>query len=246
MSICIYRIVCEVDNRCYVGKTINSNHRFMSHRRLMRRKTRSPDCNRYLWDAAQAYGIEAFRFEIVEEFTEIDEIYIAMRELHWIGHFKSCEEPFGYNLRRDSRTKMIVHPDTRMLMSGRYFGEKNPNFGKKWSAEKKKHMSDLKIKWSADNPQPRSQRLETSIRSSKQWRDPVRRAAMAAKVMVARRKWTFRQLDRDGNLIRVWDNVKEIVAVNPGYKWQNIYGVCNGYKKTYMGFVWEKVARHEN
>lgn len=69
---------------------------------------------------------------------------------------------------------------------------------------------------------------------------------MAAKVMVARRKWTFRQLDRDGNLIQVWDNIREIIAVNPGYKWQNIYSVCNGYKKTYKGFVWEKVSRYEN
>ena len=66
---------------------------------------------------------------------------------------------------------------------------------------------------------------------------------MRKKVSIAVKKYRFQQYTRDGEFIREWESVKEIVAENPGYKWQNIYSVCNGYKKTYMGFVWKKVLK---
>lgn len=55
-----------------------------------------------------------------------------------------------------------------------------------------------------------------------------------------RLKNCFEQYSRDGILLKVWDSVFEIIENNPTYKWQNIYSVCNGYKKTYMGYIWKK------
>jgi hypothetical protein len=34
--------------------------------------------------------------------------------------------------------------------------------------------------------------------------------------------------------------IRIIIKANPNFKWQNIYSVCNGYKPTYMGFIWKK------
>lgn len=40
--------------------------------------------------------------------------------------------------------------------------------------------------------------------------------------------------------IKTFDSVEDIILENPSYKWQNIYSVCNGYKKSYMGYIWKK------
>ena len=43
--------------------------------------------------------------------------------------YKSTDRQFGYNLRRDSSTQMIVHEETKQLLSEKYQGENNPNYG---------------------------------------------------------------------------------------------------------------------
>ena len=48
------------------------------------------------------------------------------------------------------------------------------------------------------------------------------------------------QYSKDGEFINKFDSIKSIIEENPSYKWQNIYSVCNGYKKSYMGFIWKK------
>jgi hypothetical protein len=47
------------------------------------------------------------------------------------------------------------------------------------------------------------------------------------------KKYKFLQLAEDGTLLKVYDTVEDIIKENPTYKWQNIYSVCNGYKKEY-------------
>lgn len=48
--------------------------------------------------------------------------------------YNSTDRNYGYNLRMDSSTKMIVHEETKKLFKQR-IGNKNPNFGNKWSNE---------------------------------------------------------------------------------------------------------------
>lgn len=63
---------------------------------------------------------------------------------------------------------------------------------------------------------------------------------MAKKVSKAKRLYDFEQYSKDGVLLKVWESVEDIISENPDYKWQNIYSVCNGYKKSYRGFIWKK------
>jgi hypothetical protein len=55
-----------------------------------------------------------------------------------------------------------------------------------------------------------------------------------------RKKYRFIQYDLEMNIVKIWDAVEDIIAENPTYKWQNIYSVCNGYKKRIYGYVWKK------
>ena len=45
---------------------------------------------------------------------------------------------------KDSSSGIIVHEETRQLMSERNIGKNNPNYGNHWSEEKKKEMSEIK------------------------------------------------------------------------------------------------------
>lgn len=46
-----------------------------------------------------------------------------------MNEYKLIDRKFGYNLRMDSSTKMIVHEETKKLLSKVNSGENNPNFG---------------------------------------------------------------------------------------------------------------------
>lgn len=76
------------------------------------------------------------------------------------------------------------------------------------------------------------------------WKDEHKKSEMAKKVSLAAQKYDFLQIDNNGKIVAVWPSIKDIVSKNPTYKWQNIYSVCNGYKKRIYGYVWKKVLKN--
>ena len=85
---------------------------------------------------------------------------------------------------------------------------------------------------------------EKNILQKWSWKDkPESKAQMIKSLKIAKRKYDFHQYTKTGDFIKTWNSVDDIVKENSNYKWQNIYSVCNGYKKTYMGFVWTKTLK---
>ena len=116
----IYCIKNTLNSKVYVGKAKDIYNRIREHIRLLRNK--SKDENRHLINAWFKYGEDAFEYFIIEEF-EFNEETLKIRELYWIDEYKSTDREFGYNLRRDSSTQMIVHEETKLLLSEMYQGE---------------------------------------------------------------------------------------------------------------------------
>lgn len=236
----IYCVEHVESGKRYIGKSKNILTRLKAHAYFTTQPTRSKDCNLHFYNAVQKYGWEAFVCRVIEKFDTLDEDLLKNRELHWMDHFKTCDRNFGYNLRRDSSTKMEVSDETRLRMSEVSKGELNPNYGNNWNDEQKKAMSAIQIDRHKNTDKYGDEwKRKIGEKSTEMWKDDEKRLAMAAKVSVAKEKYDFYQYKGD-ELIAWWSSVKDIVELNPGYKWQNIYAVCNGYKPTYMGFVWEK------
>lgn len=84
-----------------------------------------------------------------------------------------------------------------------------------------------------------SWREKISERSKDLWKDEDKKREMAESVSASRSSY-FIQKMKDGTVIAVWQNINQILHCNPGYKWQNIYAACNGSKKSYRGFLWER------
>ena len=82
----IYIIKNDINNKVYVGQSINAEDRFKSHCR--------GNYDNSLIDAAiQKYGKEHFWYEILEEKTED----YTNREIYWIQYY-NCLTPNGYNI----------------------------------------------------------------------------------------------------------------------------------------------------
>lgn len=245
MTIAIYSIRHVNSDKRYIGKSKNAELRWVTHKSLLRSETRSKDCNRHLWNAVKKHGLSNFEFSLVEIFDTVDEVLTTDRELYWMDFYKTCDREFGYNLRRDSSTRMTVHDETLAIQRTAHAGDKNANYGNRWDDDMKSSMSTIAKLRHAKGRYGPEWKAKISKASTETWKNEELKAQMAAKVSVRKQKYGFIQYAKDGSKIKTWDTIKEIVAANPTYKWQNIYSVCNGYKNTYMGFIWRSFERDQ-
>lgn len=208
----IYAIRNKINNKYYVGKSINIYERMRQH--INKLNKTSKDSNFHLNKSWFKYGRDNFEYIILED-IELNDDLLKQQELYWILKLKSNQRNFGYNLRLDSETKCIL------------------------SKETKKRMSKGTLLYYKNNPKVK---IEIGKKSKKFWKEnPEIKSQMAKNVSKAKHKYKIQQFDKQLNFIKEWFSVEDIIKVNPNYKWQNIYSVCNGYKPTIYGYVWRKI-----
>lgn len=122
----IYKITNTINGKCYIGKSLNIEHRLREHKR-------NSHSNEHLQNAMKKYGIDNFTFEVLEECTkeEYDE-----RERYWISYYKSRNKEYGYNIMPggESNPGWNHTKETRQKMSMNHnkSGHHNYNRGKIW------------------------------------------------------------------------------------------------------------------
>ena len=89
----IYKITNLINNKIYIGQSINIYQRWEAHKYTSLNKN-SKEYNIYFHNALRKYGINNFFFEIVElcDKDKLDE-----REKYWIQYYDSCNRNVGYN-----------------------------------------------------------------------------------------------------------------------------------------------------
>ena len=98
----IYKITNLINQKAYIGKTVNSiSERWEEHKR---------DCKRFsdrpLYRAFNKYGIDNFKVELVEE---VDIKDLSEREIYWIGYYHTYTE--GYNATLGGDGKILYDYD---------------------------------------------------------------------------------------------------------------------------------------
>lgn len=233
----------KIDGKSYVGKSNNVRVRLIDHRCSLKRSWRGKDVNRYLYAAVKKHGIDNFTFVLIEQLECSTEMQLSDRELFWIDHYKTCDRRFGYNLRRDSSTLTVTHPETCAIHATNNKGGGNPNYGNKWSDQMKADMS-MKIKKAhADGRYGEAFRNKQKAVQSARWdaASQVDRLAHGCATSTGKQAlYDFGQYDFDGNLLNQWSSVEAIIIGNSEYKWQNIYAACNGNKPSAYGFMWRR------
>jgi group I intron endonuclease len=166
--------------------------------------------NEYFLNSINKYGAENFTFSIVEV---CDPTLASDRELYWMQEFCSLDPKRGYNLRFDSSTGLIVDVRTRDKISRRV--KKEFEEGKRTAEQTSQFFSDF-------------------------WKNnPCVKEGMKLAVSAANCSF-FLQKTMEGEPITLWKGINQIIENNQEYKFQNIYAACNGSKKSYRGYKWER------
>jgi len=245
----IYGIKNLINDKIYIGKSKNIFKRWAVHKSELKRCVKKKDTNRFLWNAVKKYGLEKFEFIIIEELP-IDEELFKIRELYWMDYFDSCNRDFGYNLRRDSKTNMIVHEDTKKLLKELVKGSGNPNFGNTWSDEQKKYMSELKKEGYKNGTLLVNKEALKKGREETQKRyeeNPQLKINMRKKVSENHNLYQYLKIDRvSGEILETFENRLELLEKYPEYKTSPLLSVCNGWKSSYKGFIWRYRIRETN
>lgn len=96
----IYKIVCDVNQKVYVGKTnLTIEQRFKQH--IQDAKKTSANI-RPLYYAMQKYGIEHFHIETIEQCSTEE---ASLKEQYWIGYYEGYEK--GYNATKGGDGKLL-------------------------------------------------------------------------------------------------------------------------------------------
>lgn len=203
----IYAIKNLSTNKIYIGKAKCIYRRIQQHINQLNKK--SKDENRYLINAWHKYGRNDFEYFVIE-YLPLDDTLISERELYWQEYYDALNRDKGYNLRKDSKTGLIVSDETRRKLSD----AQNKRF--KDPEERKKCSHDF---WQK-NPESLKQ--------------------MSIKLKSINSIYYIDQYDKEGKFLKRWENISELISINVNYKPHNIYAVCSGEKPSMYGFKWKK------
>lgn len=140
MNCGIYKITNIINNKCYIGQSVNLKSRIKSHKSMIKHNNED---NNHLRKATIKYGHNNFKIEIIKYCNEQELDYW---ERYFINLFKSYDEKYGYNIELGGSThKHLSKEQIRKMTNtkkGKLKGKENPFYGRKHTIETKKKISD--------------------------------------------------------------------------------------------------------
>lgn len=135
----IYKIKNLINNKIYIGQSIDIIKRFEQHKTNIKKQYNHP-----LYNALRKYRIENFEFIILE--TVNDTFLLNKKEQQWLDHYKAYDRNYGYNLRpkAESNKGLIINQKIKDKISKSIKNLwKDPIYRKnnKCSSETKKKLS---------------------------------------------------------------------------------------------------------
>ena len=110
----IYKITNIINDKIYIGKSINFYNRYKHHK--------YNKLNTYISRAFQKYGFDNFKFEILEFPTKE---YLSEREQYYLNLHQSFKKEIGYNIRStvDDNTGFRHSEETKKKLSNHFKGK---------------------------------------------------------------------------------------------------------------------------
>jgi group I intron endonuclease len=166
----IYVITNSVNNKKYIGQSIDSDYRWKDHKRSAQNGIDYP-----IYRAMRKYGIESFSFEVIESVDTQEDA--NLREDFWINELDTRNGDYGYNIRGGGATGLhaeetkkkiseshkqfyIDHPERRL--------EKGDPFrGSHLTEEQKQHLSEIHTGMTYPAcPEEKKQRIAEGVRKA--------------------------------------------------------------------------------
>ena len=97
----IYKWTNKINNKVYIGKSVNLAKRLREYRYEIKRGNDRP-----IIRALKKYGFENFDFEIIENCDTLTDEELIAREQYWIDYYDAQNTEKGYNLLRAEETPL--------------------------------------------------------------------------------------------------------------------------------------------
>jgi group I intron endonuclease len=117
----IYKIKNNINNKVYIGSSVNLKNREYKHFWMLRNKIHD---NGFLQSSFDKYGCENFIFELIEI---CDPKFLVDRENHYIKLYNSNNMEFGYNLATVNDFRRNNYNNEVKLKLSKYNLNKNGN-----------------------------------------------------------------------------------------------------------------------
>lgn len=181
MSSGIYCIKNTINGKRYIGQSIDLNRRKICHFSLLNHNKHT---NKHLQSSFNVYGKENFVFEVLIlcksfELTRYEQFFVDL-----------IESKFSYNnyLECVNSPKGFKHStETKILMSNQRQGGKHPLFGKHFSNESRKKMSESHMGKSKGTP---SEETIKKISNSNRGKPKTEEQKMKLSIAVKGKPWT--------------------------------------------------------
>lgn len=231
----IYKITNKINKKIYIGQSTDIYARWYSHKREL---NKGMHVNSHLQNAWNKYGEDNFEFEIIYMLPNIylSEEYIRelldTLEIGYIKEFKALTSEHGYNIqlggkgRKQSeetiqkKRNIVRSQEFKDKISNAVSGEKNPFYGKHHTEETRKKISE-------------SLKGQKNPMYGKHHTEETRK-----KISETRNKKEIIMMDKDGNIIKIFNSVAEASQYLGTNDTTNICKVCKGKRKTAYGYKW--------
>jgi hypothetical protein len=122
MSSGIYIIKNKIDNKIYVGSSLNLDYRKQKHFWMLKKNVHD---NQHLQNSFNLYGESNFEFTIVEE---CEHEKLILRENFFIDYYQSNLSLYGYNLAKVNEFRRNTFNDEVKVQISKTNLKKNGNF----------------------------------------------------------------------------------------------------------------------
>jgi group I intron endonuclease len=215
----IYKIVNDINDKVYIGKTENSlAKRFAEHCKDSQKREEE---QRPLYNAMRKYGVEHFSIELIEE---CDIEIVSMREQYWIGFYKGYTDGYNATLGGDGKAYINREEILDLWSSGKSLKE---------IVEIVKHDTG----WVSQILQSNGvDKTEISKRSQKHWGNRAPKEVLMLDKNTNEVLGTFESTREAARYLISKDSLDP--KSESGYS-SHISEVCNGKRKTCQGYRWQ-------
>ena len=214
----IYKIVNDINEKIYVGKTESSlEKRFTEHCKDSQKREEE---KRPLYAAMRKYGIEHFSIELIEE---CDIEMASLREQYWIGFYKGYADGYNATLGGDGKAYINREEILDLWSSGKSLKE---------IVEIVKHDTS----WVSQILQSNGvDKTEISKRSQKHWGNRAPKEVLMLDKNTNEILGVFESTREAARYLISKDSLS--AKSESGYS-SHISEVCNGKRKTCQGYKW--------
>lgn len=239
----IYKIENKINGKVYIGKSIDINRRWYSHKNELNGQRH---CNNYLQNSWNKYGEDNFIFEILElcQKEELND-----REKFWIETYYANNAITGYNLTSggDGCCDHYLSDETKEKLSKIQSKDEivqldlNGNLIKRWiSSAYASRVLDIPVSGIRQCVLPNGDQYQCHgyIWLSSRLYDSANFSVSDYINKHLSKKKSVNQFDLYGNIIRVWKNTEEIRQEFHISDYKSVFKTLNHSVKSVNGYIY--------